>query len=119
MRHALRGRVVTMDEGFRVLDDGVVYIDGGDIVAVQDAAAPAPEGFGAPVDSGGTLYPGLIELHNHLAYNVLRLWNVPERFPNRDRWSGTPGYRRDVTGPMRILGTLPGLLPSVVRYVEC
>lgn len=119
MKRALRGRVVTMDADFRVLDDGVVYLDGGDIVAVKDAAAPAPEGFGPPVSVGGTLFPGLIELHNHLAYNCLRLWDVPEKFPNRDRWSGTPGYRRDVTGPMRILGTLPDLLPAVVRYVEC
>lgn len=119
MKRALRGRVVTLDSRFHVLEDGVVYMDGGDIVAVQDAAAPAPQGFGAPVDVGGTLYPGLIELHNHLAYNVLRLWDVPQAFPNRDRWSGTVGYRRDVTGPMKILGTLPDLLPAVVRYVEC
>lgn len=119
MKRALRGRVVTMDADFRVLEDGVVYLEGPDIVAVRDAAAPAPEGFGAPVSVDGTLFPGLIELHNHLAYNCLRLWDVPEKFPNRDRWSGTPGYRRDVTGPMRILGTLPDLLPAVVRYVEC
>ncbi len=119
MKRALRGRVVTMDADFRVLDDGVVYVDGADLVAVREAAAPAPEGFGVPLEVGGTLFPGLIELHNHLAYNILRLWDVPERFPNRDRWSGTSGYRRDVTGPMRILGTLPDLLPAVVRYVEC
>jgi hypothetical protein len=118
-KRALRGRVVTMDEGFRVLDDGVVYVEGGSIVAVRDAAEPAPEGFDEPLEVDGTLFPGLIELHNHLAYNALRLWDVPERFPNRDRWSGTPGYRRDVTGPMRILGTLPDLLPALVRYVEC
>ncbi len=29
----------------------------------------------------GTIYPGLIELHNHITYNILKLWNVPVRFP--------------------------------------
>ena len=34
-----------------------------------------PAGFDGigPVDTGGTLFPGLIELHNHLSYNALPL----------------------------------------------
>ncbi|XXF77942.1 amidohydrolase family protein [Myxococcaceae bacterium GXIMD 01537] len=119
MKRALRGRIVTMSARSRVLKDGVLYLDGDRIVAVKGAKAPAPEGFGPPLDVGGTLYPGLIELHNHLAYNVLRLWDVPQKYSNRDRWAGTADYRRDVTGPMRILGTLPDLMPAVVRFVEC
>ena len=80
---ALAGRVVTMDEAFTVKTDAVIYIDRGSIVAVQDRAMPAPAGFDdvAPVDTGGTLFPGLIELHNHLSYNALPLWSpVPKLF---------------------------------------
>jgi len=70
---ALRGRVVTMDGADAVLDDGVVYLDRGAIAAVRAAAGPPPGGFEslAVLDTGGTIYPGLIELHNHLPYDVL------------------------------------------------
>ena len=70
-----------MDDGFTVLDDGVVYVDEGRIAAVLAARSrrrqPASRTSSA-VASGGTIYPGLIELHNHLAYNALQLWHVPE-----------------------------------------
>ena len=67
----------------------------------------------------GTIYPGLIELHNHLAYNALRLWQVPKKYGNRDQWSGIPEYRRLISGPMQVVGKTPSLLPALVRYVEC
>ena len=120
-RLALSGRVVTMDENFTVLAHGVVYADKASIVAVQDVAAPRPPGFETVnvVATEGTLFPGLIELHNHLSYNALGLWQVPKKFTNRDQWGGTPEYRKLVTGPMTVLGRTPGLLPAVIRYVEC
>ena len=120
-KFALSGRVVTMDAEFKVIPSGIVYIDQGVIVAVQDAAAPPPAGFEAiqAVATEGTLFPGLIELHNHLSYNVLRLWDVPKQFTNRGQWGGTEEYRRLISGPMQVLGKTPGLLPAVVRYVEC
>ncbi len=118
---ALAGRVVVMDEAFTVVPRGVVYIDKGSIVAVLDLAAPKPVGFESTVviDTGGTLFPGLIELHNHLSYNALPLWDVPKKFANRDQWSGTDEYRKLISGPMQVVGKHPELLPSLVRYVEC
>jgi hypothetical protein len=100
---------------------GTVYIDQGGIVAVHDAAQPPPEGFEdtRAVDVRGTIFPGLIELHNHLAYNALRLWHVPRLFTNRGQWGGTPEYQRLVTGPMKVLGLTEDVMPSLVRYVEC
>ncbi|MFI6693960.1 amidohydrolase family protein [Streptomyces sp. NPDC050433] len=105
-----------------MLDDGVLYVSGRSIDAVLPAGAPAPPGFGhvTPVVTAGTVYPGLIELHNHLPYDVLPLWNVPKKYGNRSQWggSGNPAYRTLVTGPMRVLGEDPKLMPAVVRYVE-
>src|SRR5262245_56921424 len=91
---ALTGQVVTMDDGFSTMRRGTVYVDRGGIVAVQAAAAPPPAGFEstAVIDTGGTIFPGLIELHNHLAYNALRLWHVPRLFTNRGQWGGTDEY---------------------------
>ncbi|MER5641422.1 amidohydrolase family protein [Kitasatospora sp. NPDC002227] len=119
-RLALAGRIVTLDRVGTVLDAGVVYVGGGEIADVRPAGAPPPDGFGGvtPVETGGTVYPGLIELHNHLPYDVLRLWQVPKRYGNRSQWGGTAEYHRLVTGPMTTLGEDPGLMPAVVRYVE-
>jgi cytosine/adenosine deaminase-related metal-dependent hydrolase len=109
-----------MDPSDTVVADGVLYATGGVITAVQPADAPPPDGFAgtAPIATGGTIYPGLIELHNHLPYDVLRLWQVPERYTNRAQWGGTPEYHQLVTGPMTVLGGDPALMASVVRYVE-
>jgi 5-methylthioadenosine/S-adenosylhomocysteine deaminase len=121
MKVALRGRVVTMDDHFSVLDDGVVYLDGRTIAAVAPTGAPPPAGFEAvkPVATDGTIFPGLIDLHNHLAYDALPLWQVDQKYENRDTWAGTASYRAQVTGPMKVLGSSPDVLPALIRYVEC
>jgi 5-methylthioadenosine/S-adenosylhomocysteine deaminase len=118
---ALAGRVVQMDADFHVIEDGVVYIDRGGIVAVCPRTQPAPTGFQTvPIHhTRGTLFPGLIELHNHMSYNALRLWQVPKMFANRERWAGIAEYRKQVSGPMQVIGRTPALLPALVRYVEC
>lgn len=127
-RLALRGRVVTMDDAFTVRPDAVVYIDRGGIVAIRDRAQPPPDGFEDVklVHSSGTLYPGLIELHNHLSYNALPLWSpVPKLFQHRGQWPDHPDYRKLISGPMRVMGEYrdaqgkAALLAPLVRYVEC
>lgn len=117
---ALAGRVVTMDDGKHVLDDGVVYVSKGSIVAVQKAGQAAPEGFEGlkALKTKGTIYPGLIDLHDHLSYNALQLWDVPKKYTNRDQWAKGDTYRKLVTGPMKVLAHTPKYVPAVVRYVE-
>jgi 5-methylthioadenosine/S-adenosylhomocysteine deaminase len=125
---ALAGRVVTMNDAFTVKADAVVYIDQGAVVAVEDRARPAPAGFEnvAVVDTAGTLFPGLIELHNHLSYNALPLWSpVPKLFEHRGQWPDHPDYRKLISGPMTVIGEYrdaqgkSALLAPLVRYVEC
>lgn len=120
-QYALRGRIVTMNSRRSIIKNGIVYIEKGRIVAVARNINEAPEGFeGVPVvDTGGTIYPGLIELHNHLSYNILRLWQVPKKYTNRDQWGGTPEYRKIISGPMNVLGRTPGYIEAIVRFVEC
>jgi 5-methylthioadenosine/S-adenosylhomocysteine deaminase len=118
---ALGGRVVTMNDKKQVLDDGVVYVSGGSIAAVQKVDAAAPDGFDdvKVLETKGTIYPGLIDLHDHLSYNPLQLWDVPKRFTNRDQWAQGDTYRKLVTGPMKALAHTPKYVPAIVRYVEC
>ncbi len=118
----LQGHVVTMNDAFEEHLEGSVYIDGDTIRAVRPLSDPPPAGFeqAAKVVTKGTMYPGLIELHNHLSYNVLPLWHVPKKYDNRDQWPDHPEYHQLVTGPMKKLGTAnrTDLLPALVRYVE-
>jgi cytosine/adenosine deaminase-related metal-dependent hydrolase len=125
---ALGGRIATMDADFNVLPDAVIYIDKGRIVALRPRNQAAPPGFGAtPVtQTGGTLFPGFIELHNHLAYNALPLWSpVPKLYQDRGQWPTHPDYRKLISGPMTVIGEhrdasgRPALLAPLVRYVEC
>src|SRR5437868_2302746 len=104
-RFALTGRIVTMNAGDEVIDHGTLYVQGNSIIAAQHAKAPPPSGFESikPIATGGAIYPGLIELHNHLSYNALRLWNVPRQFENRAQWARHPSYAQMVTGPMAVI----------------
>jgi 5-methylthioadenosine/S-adenosylhomocysteine deaminase len=122
MKFVLLGRVATMDGGSTVVPDGAVYVDGNTIAAVADRRAPPPAGFAgsASVETGGTLFPGLIELHNHLSYDALALWNVPARFTNRAQWQGNADYKARVSGPMATIAQSGDdrLLAALARYVE-
>ena len=127
-RLAVAGRVATVDDAFTVRADGIVYVDKGRLAAVLDRAEAAPAGFQGVdvVETGGTIFPGLIELHNHLSYNALPLWApVPKRFEHRGQWPDFRDYRPMISGPMTVIGEdrdadgQPALPPALVRYVEC
>jgi hypothetical protein len=122
-KFVLWGRIVTMDDASTVIDDGALYVEGNRIAAVLPTKAPVPAGFenAVRVRTSGTLFPGLIDMHNHLSYNALRLWRVPQRFDNRAQWGRHREYAQLVTGPMGVLGRSddPQILPALVTYVEC
>ncbi|HEY3087977.1 MAG TPA: amidohydrolase family protein [Jatrophihabitantaceae bacterium] len=111
-----------MDNVHTVVDDGVIYARNGSITDILPSGAPIPPGYEnvRRISTRGTIFPGLVELHNHLPYDVLSLWSVPRLFRNRDQWSGpsTPDYHRLVSGPMAALGRDADVVPAVVRYVE-
>ena len=116
-RYALEGRVITMD-GSSVLDRGAVYIHGGQILAVLPAAAPPPAGFEAAplLHTGGTLYPGLIDLYCRPAYGFLPL--PPALSDGDDPWQRRPAWRAGVEAPLQVLARTPRCLPAIARYHE-
>jgi 5-methylthioadenosine/S-adenosylhomocysteine deaminase len=122
MKYVLKGRVATMDGAFTVLQPGAVYVDGQNIIAVQDGAAPPPPGFAGATILGpsGVIFPGLIELHNHLSYNALTMWSEPRKFADRGQWQDNADYKHRVSDPMSTIAKSrdPHLLASLVRYVE-
>jgi hypothetical protein len=119
-KYALEGRIVTMGPA-GVIPDGAIYVAAGAIAAVQEASAPPPPGFAdAPrVRTAGSIYPGLIDLHNHLCYNAMPLWDVPQHYSNNGQWKNHPDYRRLITKPSQVLGRTAGVVEALVRWVEC
>ena len=119
-RYGLRGRVVTMDASRTLLSDGIVWVADGSISDVTAAGDRPPAHAGSPViPTAGTIYPGLIELHNHLAYDALPLFPIPRLYTKREEWQGTVGYRRYVSGPAGVIASVPELIRATIRYVEC
>lgn len=119
-KYVLEGKIVTMGpQG--VVPRGAIYIDAGEIKAVQGSRKAPPPGFedALRIRTGDTIYPGLIELHNHLCYNAMPLWDVPKRYTNNGQWKTHEDYRRLVTKPSQVLGRSNGIVEALVRFVEC
>ena len=91
---ALRGTLVTPTE---VIADGTILISGDRIAAVgKDVAVPAGVKV---IETGGFIYPGLIDLHDHLTWNFLPRWKPNREFNNRYEWQAVPEYKIVLTTP--------------------
>jgi cytosine/adenosine deaminase-related metal-dependent hydrolase len=117
----VRGTVVTMRPGGEVIHDGAVYLDDHGLITAITPQDPEPAGFQAAprVNSGGLIYPGLIDLHNHLLYNSLPLWTEPARtspWTSHNQWVDAPTYPTAVSAPARLLGAAAGR--PLLHYVE-
>jgi 5-methylthioadenosine/S-adenosylhomocysteine deaminase len=118
----LTGRVVTFDEARPVIDDGAVYVGADELIdAVQPRKDPAPAGFenARKVATGGVIYPGLIDLHGHIAYNSLPLWSPPGRtapYTSRYQWPDDKSYKPMISDPVNALGALAG--KAHLKYLE-
>jgi 5-methylthioadenosine/S-adenosylhomocysteine deaminase len=119
-RYGLHGIIVTMTAADAIIK-GTLFVNAARIEAIIPDGDPIPvELKKVPVyKTKGTIFPGLIELHNHLSYNCLPMWKVPKQYNNRSQWSGIPEYQLRISTPMKILGKAPGYVEAIVRYVEC
>jgi 5-methylthioadenosine/S-adenosylhomocysteine deaminase len=125
---AIHGRVVALSDadhmsGPAPVFTGRVWIaDDGTIAAVTRATARPPAGFEqAPVVDVGTdlVLPGLIDLHNHLAYNTLPLWTEPSQstpFLHHDSWPRAKTYASSITWPA--YGLITACPHELLAYVE-
>jgi len=91
---ALRGTLVTPTA---VIPDGTVLITGEKIAAAgKDVTLPAGVQV---IETGGFIYPGLIDLHDHLTWNFLPRWKPNREFNNRYEWQALPEYKVVLTTP--------------------
>ncbi len=88
-RLLLRGTVVTPDE---VLPDSEVLVLGNEISCVGDCSG-SPGADGATViDTAGTIFPGLVDAHDHVEYDWMVPWETPRLYVNHDDWQGSAEY---------------------------
>uniref|UniRef100_A0A486XS85 Chlorohydrolase family protein n=1 Tax=Rheinheimera sp. BAL341 TaxID=1708203 RepID=A0A486XS85_9GAMM len=119
--YMLRGRIVTMTKEYSVIPNGYILIENGTIARIYERAEDitAEHQDHRVLETQGSIYPGLIDLHNHFVYNVLPLWVVPDRYDNRSQWPRHSEYRSGVSQPIRnALAKYSPSAKALVRYVE-
>jgi hypothetical protein len=114
----LEGRIVTL--GPQGVVDGRIAVQRGRIAAIVPAGARLPRALArAPLlRTGGTIYPGLIDLHNHFVYDVAPLWRVPRRYHDRSQWGDVASKKAEVSLPVKLLAGWPPTAKAIARYVE-
>ena len=91
--YALRGTLVTPDE---VIENGVMLVKDG---VIEDAGANVSVPVGVDVvDTHGFIYPGLIDLHNHLTWNAFPRWSAGTLTKNRYEWQAMDSYAARLSG---------------------
>lgn len=91
---ALTGTIVT-SRG--IVNDGTIIVANG---RIQDVGANLQLPEGMPfLKVDGIIFPGLIDLHNHLAWNVLPRWSLPTPVNNRYEWQAMPEYAAHLARP--------------------
>jgi 5-methylthioadenosine/S-adenosylhomocysteine deaminase len=110
--YALRGTLV-MPDG--IVENGTILIRQGKIVAVGPHVKMPPNA--TAIDTHGVIAPGLIDLHNHLTWNVFPRWRPAQVFGNRYDWQQTPIYQTLIESPHAAM-VADGLECEMERYAE-
>ena len=108
----LKGRVVTMESENSVMNQGNVLVRDGMIEAVWSSSSSIPINAdltnAVVIETNGTIYPGLIDLHNHVHYNHIPLWDFNVHlsegqrsdeggYTNRYQWGNNYDYGPSIT----------------------
>ncbi len=84
----IKGTVVTPDQ---VLD-GEVLIEG-DTITCVGASCTVPNGATRITVTNAYIFPGFVDAHNHVAYNILARWTPPKLYQRRSQWQGAQAYQ--------------------------
>jgi len=130
--YILQGQVVTMTGPDAILENGNIMVTDGDIVSIWSDGEIPPINTDniSKYQTNGTIYPGLIDMHNHLHYNTAPLWEMSPHsasqtnqfggYENRYQWKNHPDYSKHVTKPMNFVhsGAYWNMESQAMKYVE-
>jgi 5-methylthioadenosine/S-adenosylhomocysteine deaminase len=96
----LKGTVVTPDQVFA----GEVLVTG-DTITCAAASCPAPDGA-AIVDTKGLIFPGLIDAHNHILFDIFDEddWAPTQSYKNHNQWTADARYKAMVDAKQYLNG---------------
>jgi 5-methylthioadenosine/S-adenosylhomocysteine deaminase len=63
------------------------------------------------------IFPGFVDAHNHVAYNVLPKWTPPKLYKNRGQWQASSSYK-SFKAPYAVLKDQKQLYCEMVKYGE-
>lgn len=91
--YTLRGTLITPDE---TIQDGTLTVEGEKIAKMGNG----PSAADIPVlNVDGVILPGMIDLHDHITWNVFPRWKPGRTFSNRYEWQETEDYARSLKNP--------------------
>ena len=96
--------------------DGYVVVKDERISLVTPLRTAVPAGV-TVVETGGVISPGLIDLHNHVAYNFIPFWDSGKRWQNRYQWAKASAYTTAVKNPYNAVKGANNLCEAV-KYGE-
>lgn len=131
--YILRGQIVPMTDENDVIEDGYLLVQDGMIEAVWEDLVPSNVDItDVPIiETDASIYPGLIDLHNHLHYNQAPLWDMDTHlssdkqnqwggYNNRYEWKNHPDYSSQVTKPKMLVHSGPywNMESQAMKYIE-
>ncbi|MCA9520514.1 MAG: amidohydrolase family protein [Myxococcales bacterium] len=127
--YVLRGTIVTMTAVDAVLVDHYLFVRNKKIEAISATFAGLPSDAQQPdvplIETAGLIFPGMLNIHNHTAYNMLPLWRSPKDaqgsyYLNRYQWTQPKEYSQYVNYPKKILtdSNYLGLQVEVLKWAE-
>ena len=108
----LRGTLVTPND---VIPNGAISISKNKIGKVGPTPA---EQDGTVIETDSFIFPGLIDLHNHITWNFFPRWKPNELFNNRYEWQQRAAYKVALDGPHAQLVLDHGLACDADRFGE-
>jgi cytosine/adenosine deaminase-related metal-dependent hydrolase len=97
--YILKGRLVTMNNQRDIIENGSILVKDGVIEDIwQEGEQPQGLENITVVETGGNIYPGLIDAHNHAHYNYIPLWDHDyDGWDNRGEWQALNSYKDAVS----------------------
>ncbi|MCK6547676.1 amidohydrolase family protein [Myxococcota bacterium] len=117
-RILLTGKAVLTMGTVDVIGPGEVYVEGDRIRCVGALGACAEVSSGASiVETNGVILPGLVDSHNHAAYDWMRPWTPGRLFQDATAWRTDPEYEA-YTQPYRLNSDDAAKYCAMVQWAE-